>query len=376
MIGHRITYRTADGVRVPGTWRHAFIRNGDYFLTDLFIYADGLIDCWGLVTLEEFEEKLRCGWVATELPDGARASGHQLAAWRFREPHSWYTPELLLAEVRDTIEQLNGRPDSTDRCLAAVDAFLADRTEENRAIARAAYHAIPETQRHYALGDMDRKDGPLQVLVTGPGGHLEDLPDEPVTQEEYDEAVAYFEDRAKWRAERPSRVPADGPATPMAPAIHLYESYPLRPSDDPGTKALRNEFPAPLLIDGDTYPTVTHAYWALSAADPDARAAVRDADTASAARNAAAGVPRRDGWEQARTAVMTSLLRAKFTQHPALARALLATADATLVYDDGDSDYWGDRGGRGRNWTGRLLELVRSELHAEQAGITLPAHLA
>ncbi|MEV6855354.1 hypothetical protein AB0M89_16300 [Streptomyces microflavus] len=61
MIGRRITYRTADGVRIPGTWRHAFIRNGSYFLTDLFIYADGLIDCWGLVTLEEFEEKLRTG---------------------------------------------------------------------------------------------------------------------------------------------------------------------------------------------------------------------------------------------------------------------------------------------------------------------------
>ncbi|GGX29046.1 NADAR family protein [Streptomyces lomondensis] len=373
MIGNRITYRTADGVRVPGTWRHAFIRNGDYFLTDLFIYADGLIDCWGLVTLEEFEEKLRCGWVATELPDGARASGHQLASWRFGEPRTRYTPELLLAEIRDTIDELNGRPDSTDRCLAAVDVFLADRTEENRATARAAYHAIPETRRLYALGDMDRKDEPLQVLVTGPGGHLEDLPDEPVTQEEYDEAVAYFEDRAKWLAERPARVPADGPATPTAPAIHLYQSYPLRPSDDPGTKALRNEFPAPLLVDGATYPTVTHAYWALSTADPGARTAVREAETTFAARDAAAGVPRRDGWEQARTAVMTSLLRAKYTQHPALARVLLDTADATLVYDDSDSDYWGDRGGRGRNWTGRLLELVRSELHAEQAGIILPA---
>jgi hypothetical protein len=36
MIGNRITHRTADGVRIPGTWRHAFIRNGGrYFLTDL-----------------------------------------------------------------------------------------------------------------------------------------------------------------------------------------------------------------------------------------------------------------------------------------------------------------------------------------------------
>ncbi|MEU6908618.1 hypothetical protein ABZ935_25250 [Streptomyces coeruleorubidus] len=169
MIGNRITYRTADGVRVPGTWRHAFIRNGAYFLTDLFIYADGLIDCWGLVTLEEFAEKLRRGWVATELPDGARVSAHDLAAWRFSEPRTWLTPELLLAEVRDTIDQLNGRPDSTARCLAAVDAFLADRTEENRTAARAAYLGIPETQRHYALGDMDRAPGPGDRTRRAPG---------------------------------------------------------------------------------------------------------------------------------------------------------------------------------------------------------------
>jgi predicted NAD-dependent protein-ADP-ribosyltransferase YbiA (DUF1768 family) len=370
MIGNRITSRMADGVRVPGTWRHAFIRNGDYFLTDLFIYADGLIDCWGLVTLEEFERKLRSGWVATELPDGAWVSAHDLAAWRFSEPCAWLTPELLLAEVRDTIDQLNGRPDSTDRCLAAVDAFLAEPTEENRAVARAAYHAIPETQRHYALGDMDRKDGPLQVLVTGPGGESESFPGEAVDQEEYDEAVAYFEDRAKWRAERPTRVPADGPATPTAPAIHLYQSYPVRTSDDPGTQALRNDYPAPLLVDGDTYPSVTHAYWALSTADPAARAAARDADTVFTARDAAAAAPRREGWEQARTAVMTALLRAKYTQHPALARVLLDTADATLVYDESDSGHWGDNGGRGRNWTGRLLELVRAQLRADQAGIT------
>ncbi|MFE6524830.1 NADAR family protein [Streptomyces sp. NPDC057794] len=369
MIGNRTTSRTADGRRVPGTWRHAFIRNGDYFLTDLFIYADGLIDCWGLVTLEEFERKLRTGWVATELPDGAWASAHDLAAWRFSEPHTSLTPELLLAEVRDTIDQLNGRPDSTGRCLAAVDAFLAEPTEENRVIARAAYYAIPETQRHYALGDMDRKDRPLQVLVTGPGGELESSPGETVDQEEYDEAVAYFGDRERSRAERLARVPADGPATPTAPAIHVYERYPLKPSDDPGTPALRNDYPAPVLVGGDTYPSVAHAYWALSTSDATARAAARDADRAFAARDAAAGAPRREGWEQARTAVMAALLRAKYTQHPALARVLLDTGDATLVYDDHDSGHWGDNGGRGRNWTGRLLELVRSELRAGQAGI-------
>lgn len=217
MIGNRITYRMADGVRVPGTWRHAFIRNFDYHLTDLFIYADGLIDCWGLVTLEEFEEKLCSGWVATELPEGAEASAFDLARWKFAEPRTWLTPEILVAEIRDTIDQLNGRPDSRDRC-------------------------------------------------------------------------------------------------------------------------------------------------ALSVADPALREAVAAADSTFSARDLAADAERSEGWERSRTAVMARLLRAKFTRHPELARALLATDDATIVYGDSDSAFWGDDRGRGRNWTGRLLELVRSEL--------------
>ncbi|MFF1904457.1 NADAR domain-containing protein [Kitasatospora sp. NPDC058218] len=370
MIGNRITHRTADGVRMPGTWRHAFIRNGGhYFLTDLFIYADGLIDCWGLVTVEEFEEKLRTGWVATSLPEGGEASAHELADWKFSEPESWLTPELLVAEVRDTIDRLNGRPDSTGRCLAAVDVFLADRTEENGAAARAAFLAVPDSQRRYALGDMDSKDRPLRVLVAGPGGRTYLSFDGTVTQEDYDGALAYFEERARWRAVRATRVPADGPATPHAPAVQLYHSFPIKPVDDPGKLGLRHDYPAPTTVADTDYPSVAHAYWALSVAEPETRHVIAAAETAAAARTLAAEAPRREGWEHSRTAVMTRLLRAKYDQHPELAEVLLATDDATLIYDDMNSTFWGDNAGRGRNWSGRILELVRSELQMRRAGI-------
>ncbi|MFE3074388.1 NADAR family protein [Streptomyces sp. NPDC059247] len=370
MIGNRITYRTADGVRIPGTWRHAFICNGGhYFLTDLFIYADGLIDCWGLVTVEEFEEKLRTGWVATSFPEGSEASSHELADWRFSEPESRLTPELLVAEVRDTIDRLNGRPDSTGRCLAAVDIFLADRTEENRAAARAAFLAVPESERRFALGDMDSKDWALRVLVAGPGGRTYLSFDGTVTQETYDSALVYFEERARWRAERAARVPTDGPTSSHAPAVNLSHSYPSKPVADPGKLGLRHDYPAPIKVADTDYPSVAHAYWALSVAEPEVRPSIAMAETASAARTLAAGVARREGWEHVRTAVMTRLLRAKYDQHPELAEVLLATDDATVIYDDMDSPFWGDNAGQGRNWSGRLLELVRSEIQMRRAGI-------
>ncbi|MFJ9921758.1 hypothetical protein ACIRSF_20970 [Streptomyces rubiginosohelvolus] len=50
---------------------------------------------------------------------------------------------------------MNERPDSTGRAPAAVDVFLGNRTEDNRAAAEAAFLAVPASRRRYALGDME-----------------------------------------------------------------------------------------------------------------------------------------------------------------------------------------------------------------------------
>ena len=96
-----------------------------------------MVDCWGLVTLEEFEGKLASGWVATTLEEGARASARDLASWKLAEPQTWMTPQRLLGEVRDAVDILNGRPDSTRRCVAAVEVYRSELAEENRAAVRA-----------------------------------------------------------------------------------------------------------------------------------------------------------------------------------------------------------------------------------------------
>ncbi|MEV6239754.1 hypothetical protein [Lentzea sp. NPDC051838] len=205
-MAQRRTWREVDGERIDGTWRPVFVRNGDrYFLTDLVIYADGMLDCWGLVTLDEFAGMLASGKVATEFPEGAEGSALHLGAWKFAEPQSWITPEALLAEVRDDVDQLAGRPDSTARCLAAVDVFLDEQTEENRASVREAYLAIPEHMRVYALGDMDRRDWPLRVLAAGPGNRYS-WQDEELTvgRKAHAAALKYFTDLREWRRSSPA----------------------------------------------------------------------------------------------------------------------------------------------------------------------------
>ncbi|MGY0235061.1 DUF7639 domain-containing protein [Longispora urticae] len=67
---------------------------------------------------------------------------------------------MLLAEVADEIDRLHDQPDSTCRCMLAVNAYLANMTEDNRHIVRDRYLDIPEHLRHYTLGDMDYGAGP------------------------------------------------------------------------------------------------------------------------------------------------------------------------------------------------------------------------
>src|SRR5262249_28718366 len=151
-------YRIVDGERIEGTWRHGFIKNGDtYHLTDLKIYADGLIDCWGLVDLEGLRAHLAKGWVATRFVEGARASAHQLANWRFHKVRTWITPDDLLREIADEIARLRGEPTSETQCIEALNDYLNERTEANQAKLRDAYLAVPEHNRIFLLGDQDVK---------------------------------------------------------------------------------------------------------------------------------------------------------------------------------------------------------------------------
>lgn len=51
----------------------AFVCDGGVFLpTEIKIYQDGMIDCWGLIPLAEFEEKVAEGWVVGTPPGGAK----------------------------------------------------------------------------------------------------------------------------------------------------------------------------------------------------------------------------------------------------------------------------------------------------------------
>ena len=132
---------------------------------------------------------------------------------------------------------------------------------------------------------------------------------------------------------------------------------------------LSNFFPVDVVLDGEAYPSVEHAYQAakLSPSDAVGRDAIRCAATPGQAKRLGSNAVPRAGWDDMKVAIMRDLLRQKFTR-PDLAARLLTTGDADLI--EGNS--WGDRFwgqspvGDGENRLGRLLMEIRRDI-AEQS---------
>jgi ribA/ribD-fused uncharacterized protein len=71
----------------------------------------------------------------------------------------------------------------------------------------------------------------------------------------------------------------------------------------------------------------------------------------------------RKGWKDVKVDRMQAVIRAKFTQHEDLKKALLGTEDAILIEDSRTDTFWGTGSKKvGQNMLGRLLMEVREEM--------------
>lgn len=131
-------------------------------------------------------------------------------------------------------------------------------------------------------------------------------------------------------------------------------------------KFLSNFYEAPVVFEGEWYPTSEHAYQAAKTTDPRIRRYIAGLPTPGKAKRAAGPrgvVTLREDWEDIKYDVMFSVVSDKFTRHPLLRDALLRTGDAMLVETNtwGDTT-WGVCQGQGKNWLGQILMAVRGSL--------------
>lgn len=126
-------------------------------------------------------------------------------------------------------------------------------------------------------------------------------------------------------------------------------------------KFLSNFYTCAVVLDGEKYWSVEHAYQAAKTLDLKARAEIRIADTFARAKRLGRRVTMRSDWHEIRLAVMEDLLRQKFS-NPENHRRLLLTGHAQLVEGNSWHDhFWGVCEGRGENNLGKLLMKIRDE---------------
>lgn len=128
---------------------------------------------------------------------------------------------------------------------------------------------------------------------------------------------------------------------------------------------MSNFAPYPFSDGNKIWPTSEHYFQAQKFLIPEIQEKIRQIaspmDAALEGRNRQN--PLRPDWEEIKDKVMLQALRMKFSQHPEIAKELLATGDAIIIEHTRNDAYWADGGdGSGKNKLGLLLMHVRDEL--------------
>lgn len=127
---------------------------------------------------------------------------------------------------------------------------------------------------------------------------------------------------------------------------------------------LSNEFLSPVCYDGLSFTCAEAAFQAVRCAQESDRIRIAQGD-GQRAKQIAARVEQRPDFEACRLKLMEGILRAKFSQNPALAERLKDTGNAVLIHiSRGKDRYWGKNlyTDCGENHLGYLLMKLRKEL--------------
>jgi len=130
---------------------------------------------------------------------------------------------------------------------------------------------------------------------------------------------------------------------------------------------LNNEFPCPVYYDGLMYKGVSYAYQAARCTEQYLREKIAKADTIMEMYEIAAKIEDPPDWQKNRLKVMEMLIRDKFRRNAELREKLRATETRELVNTYRDPTvsnlFWGVVDKKGQNQLGRILELVRNDIH-------------
>ena len=128
---------------------------------------------------------------------------------------------------------------------------------------------------------------------------------------------------------------------------------------------LSNMHACPVVVEGISYKSSEAAYQAMKTEDLAERLKISKMSGPESKRYART-IPIRNDWDEIKLSCMENILRAKFSQNPALKTLLLYTIGEELVEKNSWGDtFWGVCKNTGENHLGKLLMKLRNE-YAEE----------
>lgn len=123
---------------------------------------------------------------------------------------------------------------------------------------------------------------------------------------------------------------------------------------------LSNFWPCQVMMEGNLYSSVEHAYVAAKTIHPTVRSDIRALATPGKVKRFGKKLILRPGWNKMKMGYMINLVHYKFIHSPELMAMLVATGDQVLIEGNtwGDT-YWGMCDGVGTNHLGRILMHLR-----------------
>jgi len=128
---------------------------------------------------------------------------------------------------------------------------------------------------------------------------------------------------------------------------------------------LSNFYPCDIVYKGQKFTSTEAAFQCQKCANEEDKLAFSRFEP-SESKMYGGKVKLRKDWEDVKVQEMENILRAKFTQIPALGEKLVKTGNAMLIEGNTWRDtFWGIYEGKGENNLGKLLMKIREELRNE-----------
>ena len=173
MTNRQTIYRKESDRDIEGKVLYAIIQNFRFYLAEIKVYADGLIDCWELVDLPTFKTMLQSGKIRISLPPNSKLYIDNLGEFEVTQFNSFKTNEDFVKEIEDTILELNGHKGRQSICIDLFKEYLIDPNETNYKKLEISFNDLP-SHRKMLFEGIDNKDPLIKLMTTNKSFTIEE----------------------------------------------------------------------------------------------------------------------------------------------------------------------------------------------------------